>query len=497
VPVDGEVESGESSVDESMLTGESVPVDKSTGDKVFGGTVNQSGLLRVRATGVGSETALAGIIRLVRQAQGSRARVQRVADSVSAVFVPVIVLLAIGTLVVWLSVTGDPSHAIVRMVAVLVIACPCALGLATPAAIMVAAGRGARQGVLFRDAAALEALGRVTVVAFDKTGTLTEGKPALTHWIPLSADGDAALALAAGAESGSEHPIARAVVAGARERAVGVPAPTSVTAVSGFGVVAEVDGQTVKVGRPGWVVDEADGALSPALSQRERAIVDAGSTPAFVSVDGEMVGVLGVGDQVRDNASAVIRRLGGLGLRTAMLTGDDERVATAIGMRLDISQVVAGMLPGGKEELIRSLQAAGERVAMVGDGINDAPALARADAGIAMGSGTGVAVESAHVTLLNPDLMGVVRAVELSRATMRTIRQNLFWAFFYNLVLIPTAAGAFSSVAWVPGVLREMHPALAAAAMALSSITVVLNSLRLGRTAPSPSTFLPPTPPPR
>jgi len=481
VPVDGEVESGESSVDESMLTGESVPVDKSTGDKVLGGTINQSGLLRARATGVGSETALAGIVRLVKQAQGSRAPIQRLADSVSAVFVPVIVLLAIATFVTWLWATGDLPHAVVRMVAVLVIACPCALGLATPVAIMVAAGRGARSGVLFRDAAALEALARATVVAFDKTGTLTEGKPVLTHWVPVGAAGDAALALAAGAESGSEHPIARAVVAGARERGIDVPSPASVTAVSGFGVVADVDGHSVRIGRPGW-----DRAAKPAdVSAAALAVASAGSTPIVVSIDGAAAGVLGVADEVRDNASAVTAELSLLGLKTVMLTGDDRSVATAVGIRLDIPQVVAGMLPGGKEEFIRSLQVQGERVAMVGDGINDAPALARADVGIAMGSGTGVAVEAAHVTLLSSDLTGVVRAVGLSRATMGTIRQNLFWAFFYNLVLVPTAAGAVSTVAWLPGVLREMHPALAAAAMALSSITVVLNSLRLGSAAHS------------
>jgi Cu+-exporting ATPase len=477
VPVDGEVLSGRSSLDESALTGESVPVDRGPGDRVLGASINVNALLRVRATGVGSATLFGRLVRLVRRAQASRAPVQRLADRVAGVFGPAILAVAAATLVLWWAIGGEFVPAMVRMVAVLVVACPCAMGLATPTAILVGTGRGASSGVLFRDAAALERLHRVTTVLLDKTGTLTKGEPVVD---PESAPGmgDDVLRLAAAAESGSTHPIARAVVAEAARRGLAVPEPTEVEAAPGFGVRATCEGRLVRVGRPDWV---AGSGLAGAELRAAEALAARGRTVVAASVDDGPVAVLGVTDAVRPGAQRAVADLAGMGVEPVMLTGDRSTVARAVAADLGIATVVPEVLPEGKAEAVRKSRAAGRTVAMVGDGINDAPALAEADVGIAMGGGTDVAMEAADVTLVGGDLAGLPRAIRLSRATMRTIRANLFWAFFYNVALIPVAAGALHGVAWLPAAVRDFHPALAAAAMALSSVTVVGNSLRLAR----------------
>ncbi len=483
LPVDGVVVSGASAVDEAMLTGESMPMDKATGAKVFGATVNQQGLLRVRATGVGVDTALAQIVRLVRQAQGSKAPIQRLADQVAAVFVPTIIVLALVTFSFWWLTGHAFVVAMIHMVAVLVIACPCALGLATPTAIMVGTGLGAGLGILFKNSAALETAHRLRIVMFDKTGTITRGQPVLTDWVHVDGgDGaDDALALAASAETGSEHPLAQAVVRGARERGVVLVTLGEFQAASGFGVAAQVENHRVRVGKPDWFA--ATTALTSKVSARVSALASQGKTVMLVEVDGVVVGILAVADQEKATAAAAVAELRAMGITPVMLTGDNEQVALAIAGRVGITQVRAGVLPGGKEEIVRQAHDQGQVVAMVGDGINDAPALASADVGIAIGTGTDVAMEASDITLVGGELAGVARAIRLSRATMRTIRQNLFWAFFYNVALIPVAAGVLHNVSWVPGLIRDLHPAMAAGAMAFSSVTVVLNSLRLGRRA--------------
>jgi Cu+-exporting ATPase len=481
VPVDGVVTGGASSVDESMLTGESMPVDKAEGATVYGATINLQGRLEVRATGVGEATALAQIVRLVREAQGSKAPIQRLADRVSGVFVPVIVAIALLTFAGWWALGGDFVAAMLRMVAVLVIACPCALGLATPTAIMVGMGRGARAGILFKNGEALEAAHRVATVMFDKTGTITRGKPALTDWVPDGAGsgGEEALALVAGAESGSSHPIASAVVDAARARGLELVSPERLTDHAGQGVEATVAGRAVLVGQPEWL--DGMGLLDPGARLRVEALREEGKTVVAAAVDGRPAGLLAVADGAKPGAREAIEELRGLGLELVMLTGDHERAARAVAATVGLERVVAGVMPGQKDLAVRRAQEQrpGALVAMVGDGINDAPALARADVGIALGTGADVALEASDVTLVGGDLGGVARAIRLSRATMSTIRQNLFWAFFYNVALVPLAAGALAGVAWLPRSVSELHPAMAAGAMALSSITVVLNSLRL------------------
>jgi Cu+-exporting ATPase len=479
IPVDGRVAAGASAVDESMLTGEPIPADKTEGDEVFGATVNQQGRLKIEATGVGSDTALAQIIRLVRQAQGSRPPIQRLADQVAAVFVPAIIGIALVTLGVWWVATAQFVPAMIRMVAVLVIACPCALGLATPTAIMVGTGRGATEGILFKNSDALETAQKLTAVMFDKTGTITQGKPVLTDWRPLDGAGDDALTLAASAESASEHPIARAVVAGARERGARPGEPGKFQAVSGFGVEAGVDGRRVRVGKPAWF--DQGGGLPPQAQEAVEELSAQGKTVMVAEVDGRAVGVLAVADREKEGARRAVAEVKEMGLTPMMLTGDQKRAARAVAQAVGIEEVEAGVLPERKEEVVRQAQERGHRVAMVGDGINDAPALARADVGIAIGGGTDVAMEAADITLVGGEVGGVARAIALSRATMRTIKQNLFWAFFYNVALVPVAAGVLHGVHWLPGIIRDLHPVLAAAAMALSSVTVVLNSLRLAR----------------
>ena len=479
IPVDGVVISGYSSIDESMLTGESIPVDKTEGSEVFGATTNQEGLLSIRATGVGSDTALAQIIRLVRQAQGSKAPIQRLADRVAAVFVPVIILIALITMGIWWSVTGEFVPAMIRMVAVLVIACPCALGLATPTAIMVGTGKGAGMGILFKNSESLETAHRLKTIMFDKTGTITKGKPVLSDWVPLGSDEDKALLLAASAETGSEHPIAKAVVDGVKERGLSLIKPEEFRAVSGFGLEARVSGHKVRVGKPSWF--ETDKQLPADVSDKVHDLSSLGKTVMLVEVDGEVSGVIAVSDEEKEESRGAVNELKAMGITPVMLTGDNQEAADAIARKVGIEKVVAGILPERKEEIVRKAHDDGQVVAMVGDGINDAPALARADVGIAIGSGTDVAMETSDITLVGGELSGVARSVKLSRATMRTIKQNLFWAFFYNVALVPLAAGVLHTVSSIPAVIRDLHPAMAAGAMALSSVTVVMNSLRLSR----------------
>ena len=453
-------------------------MDKAEGSKVYGGTLNAHGRLKIIATGVGSKTALAGIIRLVRQAQGGKPRIQRLADKVSAWFVPTIIVIALATFAFWWWRGGDFVPAMIRMVAVLVIACPCALGLATPTAIMVGTGKGAISGILFKNSETLETACDIDTVLFDKTGTITLGKPVLTDWVHLgNGDENETLALIAAAEMGSEHPVARAIVEGLKNRGMDVAEPEDFESVSGYGVEAEVSGRAVRIGKTGWF----DGLLDEVALRKTSALEDAGKTVVAVSIDGETAGLLAVSDEEKSGAKVAVSRLVEMGIEPVMATGDNERAARAIASKVSIEKVFSGILPDGKESLVRDLRENGKIVGMVGDGINDAPALARADVGMAIGSGADIAMEASDITLVGGDLSGVAKAVSLSRATMRTIKQNLFWAFFYNAALVPVAAGVLHGVEFVPHFIGDLHPATAAAAMALSSITVVLNSLRLSR----------------
>ncbi len=469
IPTDGEVVGGASSVDESMLTGESMPIDKQPGDRVAGATVNTSGVLTVEATAVGADTALSQIVRLVQDAQRGKAPVQRLADRISAVFVPVVIVLAMLTFAWWAVVAGDPLMGLTTAVAVLIIACPCALGLATPIAIMVGTGRGAELGVLIKQIETLEQTRHITTVVFDKTGTLTEGRMALTD-VAVAAGVDEAelLRLAGAVEADSEHPIGQAIATASRERAGDLPAVTGFEALAGEGVRAEVDGTTVWVGRRS-LLDGLSLALADDLEVRAVELEQAGRTAVFVAWDGRVRGVLAVADQLKGGAAEVVQELTSMGLTVTMLTGDNERTARAIAAQVGIERVLAEVYPGDKRGEIERLQQSGEVVAMVGDGVNDAPALVQADLGIAIGTGTDVAIESSDLTLLRGDLAGVPLAIRLSRRTYRTILQNLGWAFGYNVAAIPLAAVGL------------LNPMIAGGAMAFSSISVVLNALRLRR----------------
>ena len=479
IPVDGMVEHGHSTIDESMLTGESMPVEKGPGDTVTGATVNSVGAFQYRATKVGADTALAQVIRLVREAQGSKAPIQRLADRVASVFVPVVIGLALATFLVWwLAVDAGFTPALIRMVAVLVIACPCALGLATPTAVMVGTGRGARMGILFRSSEALERARQVDIVVLDKTGTVTKGEPVVHTIHPANGNDAELLALAASAEMRSEHPISLAVLAAAQNRGLEVQEPSSFEAVVGRGVTATVQGVDVLVGSRRLMTE--NGIDTAALDPEEARIEALAQTPLWVAQDGHAIGLLSVADALKDGSREAVGQLRAAGLRVVMLTGDRETTARAVAAEAGIDEVIADVLPDGKAEAIKLLQETGD-VAMVGDGINDAPALAQSDVGIAIGTGADVAMEAADVTLMRGDLRSVPLAFELSRATMRTIEQNLFWAFFYNVVLIPVAAGALYGFAFLPVMLRTLHPILAAVAMAFSSVSVVGNSLRLRR----------------
>jgi Cu+-exporting ATPase len=492
VPVDGTVYEGAGTVDESMLTGESAPVDKAVGDGVFAGTVNGASGLRFTATKVGRDTTLAQIVRLVEQAQASRAPVERLVDRVTAWFVPAVLTVAVITLAVWSFTAPDPRfvNALLLTVAVLVVACPCALGLATPTAIMVGMGRGAARGILIRNAEALETAHGVDTVVFDKTGTLTEGRPRVSSIVPLGISKDELLRLAAAVESGSEHPVASAVTRNAKETGANVPAITGFTATPGRGAEADVEDSHILVGSMAMMRER--GVDTTRAQEQADALAVNGETVLAVAREGSLIGVIGVTDTVKPGAKEAVVALHSIGVRTVMLTGDNRRTAEAVARLVGVTEVVAEVMPADKAGKITELKSQGRKVAMVGDGINDAPALALADVGIAIGSGTDVAIEAADVTLTSSDPRGVAEAIHLSRATMRTVRQNLFWAFVYNVALIPVAAGLlyplFAGGTAVPGWLQPLlgqhgflNPIAAAAAMALSSVSVVTNSLRLGR----------------
>jgi P-type Cu+ transporter len=490
IPVDGRVVSGESAVDESMITGESIPVTKREGDEVIGATMNTSGSFGFEATKVGEETALHQIMRMVEEAQGSKAPIQRLADRISAVFVPAVIGVAAMTFVVWLLLGPDPAltFALLNTVAVLIIACPCAMGLATPTSIMVGTGKGAESGILIKGGEALEGAHKLDTVVLDKTGTLTKGTPELTD--VLVEDGiteNELLRLAASAERTSEHPLGEAIVRGARDRGLPLAEAEEFEAVSGGGIRARVEGRGVLVGSRRFLSES--GVSEDGLLPKGKELARDGKTPIFVAVDGEPVGLVAVADVVRDESREAIERLHALGLEVAMITGDNHRTAEAITRELGVDRVMAEVRPEDKASEVKRLQAEGKKVGMVGDGINDAPALAQADVGIAIGTGTDVAMEAADLTLISGDVRGVARAIGLSKATVRNIKQNLFWAFAYNVALIPVAAGVLYplfSDGSVPDILRPvlgeygfLNPVLAAVAMALSSVTVVSNALRL------------------
>ncbi len=519
IPVDGMVISGRSAVDEALLTGESLPVDKKAGDAVIGATLNKQGLLKIEATKVGRDTALAQIVRLVEAAQGSKAPIQATADKVSAIFVPAVMVIALLTFAAWWIIGGDFTAALVRMVAVLVIACPCALGLATPTAIVVGMGKGASQGILFKNSAALELAHKLQAIVLDKTGTITKGQPAVTDVIvnselPMMNDElkihnsqltihNYWLQLAASAERGSEHPLGAAIVRAAQEKGLVLSEPNRFEAITGQGISAEVDGQQILIGNSRLM--ESQNIHLNGLSQQVTQLQQQAKTAMWLAVDGEAAAVIAIADTLKDGSKEAIAALKKQGLQVVMMTGDNQATAQAIAAEVGVDRVFAEVLPGDKAANVAILQQEGDEgeeargrrdenlpaqtpnpkprylVAMVGDGINDAPALAQADVGMAIGTGADVAMEAADVTLISGDLRGVSKAIALSRATMKVIKQNLFWAFAYNVVLIPVAAGALAFFPGLPVYVRELHPIAAAFAMAFSSITVVGNSLRLRR----------------
>ena len=471
IPVDGVVLEGTSAVNESALTGESLPVDKAVGDKVSAATTNQSGFLRCEATRVGEDTTLAQIIKMVSDAAATKAPIAKIADTVSGFFVPAVISIAVVTTIVWLLLGHELGYALARGISVLVISCPCALGLATPVAIMVGNGLGAKNGILFKTAASLEAAGRTQIVALDKTGTITEGAPRVTDLLPAEGVTETELlTLAAALESRSEHPLAKAVLADAEAKAITPPEVTDFAALPGNGLAAKLDGMDIYAGNATFIQTKL--TLPAALAQQAEKLASEGKTPLFFGGAGRLLGVIAVADTIKEDSPEAIRQLQNMGIRVVMLTGDNQRTADAIGRQAGVDEVIAGVLPDGKEAVIRQLQASG-KVAMVGDGINDAPALTRADTGIAIGAGTDVAIDAADVVLMNSKLSDVPAAIRLSRATLRNIHENLFWAFIYNIIGIPLAAGLF-----IPFGLT-LNPMFGAAAMSLSSFCVVSNALRL------------------
>ena len=479
IPVDGTVADGNSSVDESMITGEPIPVNKKAGDSVTGATINQTGAFLMRATKVGHDTVLAQIVRMVGEAQHSRAPIQRLADQVSSYFVPAVIAVSVLTFVLWAWLGPEPklAHALMIAVAVLIIACPCALGLATPMSIMVGIGRGARAGVLIKNAEVLEVMEKVDTVIIDKTGTLTEGKPALTNILPVKGfQDDELLTIAASVEQNSEHPLAAAVVCAARERGITLAETKNFSSTTGGGVAATVKGHKVLVGKTDFLLGSGVQGLN-ALHEFAQQLQNKGCTVIFVAFDGQVAGMLAVSDPIKQTTPEAVVALHGLGLKIHMVTGDNERTARSVARELGIDDIRSGVAPQDKHEYVTALRAQHRVVAMAGDGINDAPALAAADVGIAMGSGTDVAMESAGVTLLKGDLRGIVKVCALSRAVMRNIRQNLFFAFVYNAIGVPVAAGILYPFF---GIL--LSPMIAAAAMSLSSVSVVTNALRLRNT---------------
>ena len=471
IPVDGVVLEGTSAVNESALTGESIPVDKAVGDKVSAATTNQSGFLRCEATRVGEDTTLAQIIKMVSDAAATKAPIAKIADTVSGFFVPAVISIAVVTTIVWLLLGHELGYALARGISVLVISCPCALGLATPVAIMVGNGLGAKNGILFKTAASLEAAGRTQIVALDKTGTITEGAPRVTDLLPAEGVSETELlTLAAALESRSEHPLAKAVLADAEAKAITPPEVTDFAALPGNGLAAKLDGMDIYAGNAAFIQTKL--TLPAALAQQAEKLASEGKTPLFFGGAGRLLGVIAVADTIKEDSPEAIRQLQNMGIRVVMLTGDNQRTADAIGRQAGVDEVIAGVLPDGKEAVIRQLQASG-KVAMVGDGINDAPALTRADTGIAIGAGTDVAIDAADVVLMNSKLSDVPAAIRLSRVTLRNIHENLFWAFIYNIIGIPLAAGLF-----IPFGLT-LNPMFGAAAMSLSSFCVVSNALRL------------------
>jgi Cu+-exporting ATPase len=476
VPVDGEIESGAAALDESAFTGEPLPVDRGPGERVLGGTICHDGSLVVRVTAVGAQTALARVAAAVRRAQLDRPPVQRLADRIAAVFVPVIAAIALGTLLWWWLVDGSLAQGLERLTAVLVVACPCALGLATPTAVLVGTGVGARHGILFRDTTALERARAVTTLLVDKTGTLTTGRPAAVAWalVPdAPCDRERLVALAAAAESPSEHPLARAF-----DGLAGPQAAEDFRAEPGCGIGALVDGHALRVGKPGWI---APAGLPPALEAFRGEQARLGRTVIAVELDCAVVGAAALSDRLRPGAAAAVAALENRGIDVVMVTGDGQEAAEAVAAEAGVLQVIAGLSPEEKSGIAREFRADCAIVGMVGDGVNDAAALAAAEVGFALGHGSHIAVEAADVCLVKGGVEGVLRAMELSRRTLRTIHQNLAWAFAYNLLLVPTAAGLLHDAAWAPALLRDLDPMLAAAAMAFSSLSVVLNSLRLSR----------------
>ena len=471
IPVDGVVLEGTSAVNESALTGESIPVDKAVGDKVSAATTNQSGFLRCEATRVGEDTTLAQIIKMVSDAAATKAPIAKIADTVSGFFVPAVISIAVVTTIVWLLLGHELGYALARGISVLVISCPCALGLATPVAIMVGNGLGAKNGILFKTASSLEAAGRTQIVALDKTGTITEGAPRVTDLLPAEGVTETELlTLAAALESRSEHPLAKAVLADAEAKAITPPEVTDFAALPGNGLAAKLDGMDIYAGNAAFIQTKL--TLPAALAQQAEKLASEGKTPLFFGGAARLLGVIAVADTIKEDSPEAIRQLQDMGIRVVMLTGDNQRTADAIGRQAGVDEVIAGVLPDGKEAVIRQLQASG-KVAMVGDGINDAPALTRADTGIAIGAGTDVAIDAADVVLMNSKLSDVPAAIRLSRATLRNIHENLFWAFIYNIIGIPLAAGLF-----IPFGLT-LNPMFGAAAMSLSSFCVVSNALRL------------------
>jgi len=479
IPVDGIIIEGQSGIDESMLTGEPMPADKAPGDRVFGGTINAEGLIKMEARAVGKDTALAGIVRLVQEAQGSKAPIQALADRVSAVFVPAVIVIAVVTFILWWGIGGEFVPAMIRMVAVLVIACPCALGLATPTAIIAGTGKGSARGILFRNSESLEKASVLDTVVMDKTGTITIGRPSVVRIISYdtaSIDENDILRIGASVERGSEHPLGRAIVREAESRGIVLADPEGFKAFGGQGVRANIGGMEVIVGRPGWVNE-----MGIDISNAREGILslqDEGKTVVLVATD-MVKGLIAIADSIRPESVEAVKELRDQGLNIVMVTGDNEQTARAIATEAGINLIYAELLPEAKVLHIKTLQEKGEIVAMVGDGINDAPALAQADVGMAIGTGTDVAIESGDVILVSGSLLSIPRAIQLSKDTMRTIRQNLFWAFFYNIALIPIAAGVLYSLETLPHFLRQLHPMIAAFAMTISSITVVSNSLRL------------------
>lgn len=481
IPVDGRVIDGGSSVDESMITGESLPVQKAVGDMVTGATINKNGRLKLEATAVGRDTVLAQIIKLVEAAQGSQAPIQKVVDKVAAVFVPAVIGIAVLTFVIWfIGTSGNFTDALVRTIAVLVIACPCAMGLATPTAIMVGIGKGASNGILFKNSDALQRANKMNAIILDKTGTLTRGEPVVTDLIPSdtwSGDANQLLRLAASVERASEHPLGEAIVRAAQTQALTLSDPQNFQSITGRGVVATIDQQQVMIGNLAMLKEQNVGlnGLAPAA---ERLQQDA-KTAMWLAIDQQAVGVIAVADTIKAGSKEAVANLKAQGLEVVMMTGDNQATADAIAREVGIDRVFAEVRPEDKAAKVQQLQSEGYVVGMVGDGINDAPALAQADVGLAIGTGTDVAIETADVTLMSGDLRGVPKAIRLSHATMRTIWQNLFWAFGYNVLLIPVAMGVLSLVAFAPDFLQQLNPMLAAFAMAFSSVSVVTNSLRL------------------